>query len=57
MKYLLDTNLISELIAKQPDPQVVEWLDQLDPARVYLSAITIGALQRQKHLTGYRLNP
>lgn len=46
MKYLLDTNVISELIAKQPNSQVVEWIDQLDINNVYLSVITIGELSK-----------
>lgn len=46
MKYLLDTNVISELIAKQPNPNVVDWVDSLDPDDVYLSVITIGEIRR-----------
>lgn len=44
MNYLLDTNVISELIAKRPVKNVVEWLDRLDPNTVYLSVITIGEI-------------
>jgi tRNA(fMet)-specific endonuclease VapC len=44
MKYLLDTCVISELIAKQPNAKVVEFVDALDADDVYLSAITIGEL-------------
>ena len=46
MNYLLDTNVISELISKQPDKRVVDWLDRLDPNTVYLSVITIGEIRR-----------
>lgn len=46
MKYLLDTNVISELVAKQPDQRVIEWIDSRDPNSVYLSVITIGELQK-----------
>ena len=46
MNYLLDTNVISELISKQPDRRVVDWLDRLDPSTVYLSVITIGEIRR-----------
>ena len=31
--YLIDTNVISELRRRQPEPRVVEWFDQR-PARV-----------------------
>ena len=44
MKALLDTCVISELISKQPNPKVVEFVDSLDPEDVYLSAITIGGI-------------
>ena len=44
MKYLLDTCVISELITKQPNPKVVEFVDSLDPEDVYLSVITIGEI-------------
>lgn len=46
MKYLLDTNVISELISRRPDPKVISWIDGLDPDTVYLSVITIGEIQR-----------
>ena len=46
MNYLLDTNVISELIARVPNPRVVAWVDQLDPESVYLSVITIGELRK-----------
>jgi tRNA(fMet)-specific endonuclease VapC len=42
MKALLDTCVISEFIAKQPNPRVVEFLDALDADDAYLSVITIG---------------
>lgn len=46
MKYLLDTNVISELIAKQPKQQVIDWIDDRDSGAVYLSVITIGEIQK-----------
>ena len=46
MIYLLDTNVISELIAKQPSQQVIDFVANLDEARVHLSVITIGEVQR-----------
>lgn len=44
MKYLLDTNIVAEFIAKMPNAQVIDWLNGLDPSDVYLSVITIGEL-------------
>ena len=46
MKYLLDTCVISELISKKPDTQVIHWLDHIDDDFVYLSVITIGEIQK-----------
>jgi len=46
MNYVLDTNVISELISKKPNKKVVEWLDRLDPHTIYLSVITIGEIRK-----------
>jgi toxin FitB len=46
MKYLLDTCVISELVAKEVNPKVVEFVDSLDSDDVYLSVITIGEIAK-----------
>jgi predicted nucleic acid-binding protein len=46
MNYVLDTNVISELVASQPDPNVTRWIDSVDPQTIYLSVITIGELKK-----------
>jgi len=46
MKYLLDTCVISELVAKQPNSNVLEWIDSVDSDGVYLSVITIGEITK-----------
>ncbi len=46
MTYLLDTCVISELVAKRPDPGVVRWVDSVDPESVYLSVVTIGEIRK-----------
>ena len=46
MRVLLDTCVISELVVPRPDPKVVQWVDSLDESTVFLSAITIGEIQR-----------
>jgi toxin FitB len=46
MKYLLDTCVISELVAKQPNFNVLEWVDSVDPDGVYLSVVTIGGITK-----------
>lgn len=44
MKALLDTCVISELVSKRPDSNVVSFVDNLDPDDVFLSVITIGEI-------------
>ena len=44
MNYILDTNVISELVAVQPNPNLVLWVENVPPEQVYLSVITIGEL-------------
>ena len=46
MRYLLDTNVISELVALQPNQVVMTWIEALDQTAVYLSVITIGEIHR-----------
>ncbi len=46
MKYLLDTDIISELVARQPRRAVLEWIDSVDPHSLYLSVITFGELKK-----------
>ncbi|MCL7454411.1 MAG: type II toxin-antitoxin system VapC family toxin [Anaerolineae bacterium] len=46
MTFLLDTCVISELVAKQPNPRVVRWVDSIDEDKLFLSAITIGEIKR-----------
>jgi toxin FitB len=46
VRYLLDTNVISELVARQPDQAVLTWIEALDQTAVYLSVITIGEIHR-----------
>ena len=46
MTYLLDTCLISELVAKQPNQKVLDWVDAQMPETLYLSVITIGEIAK-----------
>ncbi len=45
MKYLLDTNIISELIKPTPNSNVISFLDSLNEDDVFISVITIGEIQ------------
>lgn len=46
MSYLIDTNSISELVKKTPDPNVVRWFQQQKESELYLSVITFGELHK-----------
>lgn len=46
MRYLFDTNIVSELIARRPEERVVRWIDSVDPNSVFLSVITIGEIRK-----------
>lgn len=45
MKYLLDTNVISELISKKPSLKVISFINSIDENDLYLSVITIGEIK------------
>ncbi|MGD0512652.1 MAG: type II toxin-antitoxin system VapC family toxin [Terriglobales bacterium] len=44
-RYLLDTNVVSELRKPKPQGAVFGWLSGLQESQIYLSAVTIGELQ------------
>jgi len=44
-RYLLDTNVISELRKPKPHGGVKAWFDRLQSEQIYLSAVTMGELQ------------
>lgn len=46
MTFLLDTCVVSELVARQPDRNVVQWVDGVDEDKLFLSAITVGEIKR-----------
>jgi toxin FitB len=46
MKYLLDTCIVSELIAKQPSQTVLTWLNAQPERDLFLSVITIGEISK-----------
>ena len=46
MKYLLDTCLISEVIKREPNPAVIDWLDAQDEQTLFLSVLNLGELQK-----------
>lgn len=44
-KYLLDTNVVSEVRKPKPHGAVVNWLKNLRDEQVFVSAVTLGELQ------------
>ena len=45
MKFLLDTNVVSEWMKPLPNPGVISWLDEVDEDRVFMSVITLMELR------------
>ena len=46
MSHLLDTNVVSELIKRSPDPHAVAWLQGARRRSLYLSVITVGEIRK-----------
>ena len=46
MKYLLDTCVISEVIKREPNKNVISWLQAQDEANLFLSLLTFGEIQK-----------
>lgn len=45
MSYLLDTNIVSELRKRSPNPGVTAWFHTVQPSELYLSCLTIGEIR------------
>ncbi|MDZ7863309.1 type II toxin-antitoxin system VapC family toxin [Acidovorax sp.] len=46
MSYLIDTNVLSELRRKAPDPGVVDWFTKRPPSTLFLSVLTLGEIRK-----------
>lgn len=44
--FLLDTNVISELVKPRPEPKVVSWIEGIDEGLLYLSVLTLGEIRK-----------
>src|SRR5262245_16593504 len=42
--FLLDTNVISELVKLKPEPQVTNWIEATDERSLYLSVLALGEI-------------
>ena len=46
MSYLLDTNVLSELVRARPNNRVVRWVETVPDDALHLSALTIGEIRK-----------
>lgn len=46
MSYLLDTNVISELVRPKPDEKVLKWFESNPDEALYLSVLTLGEIRK-----------
>ena len=46
MNYLLDTCVVSELLKKDPDKNVLNWISEIDETSLYLSVLTFGEIHK-----------
>ncbi len=46
MSYLIDTNVLSELRRKQPDSNVVAWMQARPRQSLFLSVLTLGEIRK-----------
>lgn len=44
--FLLDTNVISELLKPRPEPRVTSWVQTTDESLLYLSVLTLGEIRQ-----------
>jgi toxin FitB len=45
-RYLLDTNVISNIIKPNPSPTLLEWMAEQNDIDLFISALTVAELQR-----------
>ena len=46
MRFLLDTNILSEVTKPRPEGRVLDWLDGLDEDRSFISVVSIAEIRR-----------
>ena len=46
MSYLIDTNVITELVRRQPSDNVIGWFDRVTSERLHVSVLTLGELRK-----------
>jgi predicted nucleic acid-binding protein len=53
VRYLLDTNVLSEWMRPQPDAAVLAWVRQQSPGHLYTSAVTVAEIEAGLALMPY----
>ncbi|MCE5312339.1 MAG: type II toxin-antitoxin system VapC family toxin [Nitrospiraceae bacterium] len=46
MSYLIDTNVVSETVRKQPNKSVIKWLETVPPEALFISVLTLGEIRK-----------
>jgi predicted nucleic acid-binding protein len=46
MSYLLDTNIVSETVRRNPNKAVIAWLDPLPAEALFVSVLTLGEIRK-----------
>jgi predicted nucleic acid-binding protein len=46
MSYLLDTNIVSETIRRNPNKTLISWLDQIPGEALFVSVLTLGEIRK-----------
>jgi len=44
--FLLDTNVLSEIVGPKPYSEVVQWLESTDESLLYISVLTLGEIRK-----------
>lgn len=46
MRYLLDTNILSEIAKPSPSPYLLNWMSEQEDENLYIASLTIGEIRR-----------
>lgn len=46
MSYLVDTNVISELVKKKPEKNVIDWFKTIPNEALHISVLTLGEIRK-----------
>lgn len=46
MSYLIDTNVLSELVRRKPDARVTDWFENIADEALHISVLTLGEIRK-----------